>query len=88
MHKIVDHSRKVKKAMRISTTGRYPGTVSAMLRAIPDSAIATLTACDLAALIDAMYDLAQSSKAVSNRETVEAGMVWDARRHRHLDVVA
>ncbi len=80
MHNITDHSIKVNRALKLSKIGDCPQSASAMLDALPASAISALTGAQIAEMLDAMWDMAQRSKAIAEREAVAEGAIWDARK--------
>lgn len=88
MTDIIDHSRKVNKAVKMSSISEHPQSASAMLRAIPDDVIAALPARLIAQLIDANWTLAGISKAIAAAEAVENGTIWDDRQGRSREIAA
>lgn len=85
---IINHSRKVNKAVKMSNIGEHPESVAAMLRAIPADVIDALPARLIAQLIDANWRLAGASKAIAAAEAIQEGCVWDAQQGRHRDIAA
>lgn len=81
-----NHSRKVNRAMQLAAIGNYPESRSAMLRALPESAIAQLTARGLADMLDAAWQLASASKAIADGDAIAEGGVWDARAQRFREL--
>ena len=79
-----DHSIKVNRAFSLAGIGRYPGSASAMLQAIPPAMIAALTAAQIAAIMDANWALAQASKAIRATEALVEGGIWDGTQFRRL----
>lgn len=79
---------KINRARHLSTTGRYPASFDAMLAAIPAPVVTGLTAKALAALIDAQWIACQDAKAIAEREAIDAGAVWDARRQTMCTIEA
>lgn len=61
-------SIKITRAYKKSTIGSCPLSAQAMLEAVPEQIIAKLSSDDLAALMDANWQLAQRSKAIALRE--------------------
>ena len=59
---------KITRAHKKSSIGDCPLSAQAMLESIPSQIIAKLTSDDLAALMDANWQLAQRSKAIALRE--------------------
>lgn len=88
MTNIIDHSRKINRAVKMSGIGTHRESVSAMLRVIPDDVIAALPARLIAQLIDANWRLAQESKAIAAVDAINEGCVWDARKQRHREIAA
>ena len=86
MSTMVDHSRKVKMALGRARVGSHPASRAAMLDAIPRSALARLTAADLAEMLDAMWSVTQRSKVPAAREALDEGIVWDAAQQRHREI--
>lgn len=84
----IDHSRKVKRAYAIARIGAHPASRRAMLDHVPDSALDALTAAQLAELLDAMWSLAQDSKALADREAIQDGGVWDSKRQMRREFAA
>ena len=86
MHFVGPHSRKINRAARLAETGCYPGTFLAMFYAIPAATVAALTAAQLAELIDSTAALADNSKAISAREIISDGGVWDAQKNQFREL--
>lgn len=78
------HPIKVNRALRLSTIGRYPASVSAMLDAVPAEVVSALSARRLAAMLDAMWEACQESKRLALREAVAEGAIWDGERLREI----
>lgn len=77
------HEIKINRALRLAEVGRYPASASAMMDAVPASARANLTSQELAELLDAMWGVAERSKAIAAREVIDNGRIWDAREQCH-----
>lgn len=88
MTDIIDHSRKVNKAVAMCSIGTHRESATAMLRAIPADVIDALPARLIAQLIDANWRLAGASKAIAAAEAIQEGCVWDAQQGRHRDIAA
>lgn len=88
MTQTINHARKVNRALALSGIGAHPQSASAMLSAIPDEVIDALPARLIAQILDANWTLAESSKAIAEREAVQQGCVWDAKAQRHRDIAA
>lgn len=83
-----NHSIKISRALAQSGVGRYPGSAHAMLAAVPESIVAALTSRQIADMLDAMWSACQTAKADANREAVDEGAVWDARRQTLRELAA
>lgn len=81
-------SIKIDRAMKLSTTGRYPQTFFAMLAHVSPSVIESVSGRTLAHIIDDLYDASAAAKAIAASDIVDAGAVWDARRQCHRDIAA
>lgn len=79
---------KINRAMKMARIGSNPGSASDMLAAIPASTIAGLTARQLAELLDAMWSLAQASKAIAARDACAEGAIWDAQAQQMRELRA
>lgn len=88
MTDIIDHRRKVKRALQIAAIGAHPLSASTMLDAMPASALDALTGAQLAEMIDAMWAVAGASKALAESAAIENGFIWDARRGVSKDIAA
>lgn len=80
------HTIKIKRALKLSTIGSCHGSAHAMLAAIPQSVVTSLTSKQLAELIDANWRLAVASKVIAERDIVNEGAVWDARSQRLIEL--
>lgn len=78
----MDHTIKIKRALRLSTIGANHASANAMLDFVPAAIIETLPARKLAEMLDAMWQLAGNSKAVAARDAIKEGGVWDDRASR------
>lgn len=78
----IKYSRSKDAAKR----GEYNNSFDAMYREIPESVKAALTSKRIAELVDAMWNVAQKSKAIANREAIEIGAVWDEKAQKHRDI--
>lgn len=78
---------KINRAIRKAVIGDCPASSHAMLDAIPPNIIAGLPSTQLATLIDAMWRVCELSKAIADRDAVDAGAVWCAKRQQFLEVI-
>jgi hypothetical protein len=76
----MQHDIKINRALRSAAIGRFPGSVAAMLGALPRGVIASVSSRVLADLLDAAWALAQESKAAALRDAIDEGAIWDSRR--------
>ncbi len=79
---------KINRALRIADVGRFPGSASAMLDAIPSVVIAALTARPLALMLDGLWSTCREAKAIAAREACAEGVVWDAARRQLREIAA
>lgn len=79
---------KIERARRLSSTGNYPATFSAMLSHVSAETISTVSSRTLAAIIDDLRKASEAAKALANAEAINEGCVWDARQQRHKDIGA
>ena len=77
---MADHTIKVKRASKIASIGKYPGTWNALLAHVPHELVQTLTVRQLAQTVDVLWACAQASKAIATREAISEGGVWDSRQ--------
>lgn len=88
MSNIIDHSTKVKRALRMSFIGANPGSAAAMLDSIPAEVVDALPARLIALMLDANWRLAQESKVIALCDAVSEGAIWDARSQKLRDIAA
>lgn len=84
----MSHTIKIARAKTLAGIGPYHRSFEAMLAAVPASVVAKLSSRQLAELIDANWCLAQSAKALAEREAIDNGFVWDARTSQARDLAA
>jgi hypothetical protein len=82
-----NHQIKVNRALRQSKIGKHPASASAMLRAVPNSVVAKVSSRELAEMLDAMWSLAEKSKAIANSEAISEGAVWDSQKQEFRELV-
>lgn len=70
-------SIKINRSRSLSWVGTTPRTFDAFVESIPASVVGTLSAAQLAALIDAMHQVSERSKQLAEREAISNGGVWD-----------
>ena len=78
-----NHSIRVKRAIALSILYDVPSSAAAMVRAIPEDVVSSISARLLAQVIDANWRLAQEAKAIAARDAVREGIIWDADQQRH-----
>lgn len=71
---------KNNRVAKLCDLARYPESYRAMADAVPVAVWDALPARLIAELIEANWRLAQKSKALADRETIENGFVWDEGR--------
>lgn len=68
---------KINRARSLSSIGNTPRTFDAFVESIPATVVGTLSAAQLAALLDAMYQFGQKSKQLAEQEALSNGGIWD-----------
>ncbi len=68
---------KLNRARSLSLIGGHPRTFDAFVESIPASVVGTLSAAQLAALLDAMHQFSQKSKQLAEQEALSNGGIWD-----------
>lgn len=81
-------SIKINRAIALAKTGKNPGCALDMMAAIPANVVAHLPARLLAEMIDANWQLALASKAISTSGACDEGVIWDAANGRLRDIAA
>lgn len=80
------HTIKINRARKLSTTGKYPESFSAMLNHIPSRLIERLTSREIADMIDALWNASLKAKELQDAAIVAEGAVWDAKRQRLIEL--
>lgn len=70
-------SIKFNRARSLSWIGNTPRTFDAFVESVPATVISTLSAAQLAALVDAMHAVSVKSKHLAEREAISNGGIWD-----------
>lgn len=81
-------SIKLNRARSLSSIGSTPRTFDAFVGSIPGTVVNRLSAAQIAAIIDAMHQVGQTSKHLADQEAVENGGVWDHRRNAFRPLAA
>lgn len=71
---------KIKRAMRLAVIGTCPASAEAMLDMIPADIQASLTARQIAGMMDALWRACGASKAIAAQDAIAEGGIWDAAR--------
>ncbi|TAW50589.1 hypothetical protein [Rhizobium leguminosarum] len=79
-------SIKINRAAKFSKVGAWPGTFTSLLAYMPPTLLDAMTARQIGLAIDALYDCAQKSKAIAEREALDCGVVWDEVRGRLINL--
>lgn len=79
--------RKIDRARRLSTVGRYPETYKAVLATIGPGAIAALSSTALATLADRIWLSWAESKRIAEREVLGDGGVYSEHEGRFIPLV-
>jgi hypothetical protein len=79
---------KINRALRLADVGRFPGSAWAMLDHVPASVVAALTARQLAAMLDGLWDACREAKGIATSEACADGVVWDVKRQALREIGA
>ncbi|PTV70241.1 hypothetical protein [Agrobacterium pusense] len=79
---------KFNRAQSLSWIGTTPRTFDALFEAIPGTVVDSLTAAQLAALIDAMHQFSEKSKLLAEREALSNGGIWDEGKNAFRQLAA
>lgn len=78
---------KINRARNLAEIGKHPRSFNSMLNIIPKETIESISAKNLAVLIDSVWNGCQQSKLIQEIEICDQGYIWDSRQNKMRDLV-